>query len=1172
MKRISKGVIGVVILLLIMSSSFYVFSSYINELSNHAMENFIQQTSVNNSKSMTTLVKNDGKLLKGIARWIELQKQDREDEEKLINLLKRSRELTNFDHLVIYSKDGKILSDNASVAFVADEAIQTIITTGELQVSSLYDENSVGITVPIYEKGEIVGAIRGIYKSESVIDVMNTNTFGEDNYFSVVNIHGEFLYETDTLQDLYHGNNAFEVLKDADFKEGFSLEKMRESMRTKENFLMRYTLDNKERVVFCMPSQVGDWYIMSAVPASSITALTNRINFMAIILMITVGIVFVILLLIILRQNRKSKQQLQNAYESMERILGNLPMPMFVIGKDKTIRQVNQAACEVFQKTKEELLHQPCKNLHTSICNTENCVIKRLLAGQSESFMNVGERKYQVSSTFLLDKYQKAYGYIEVMQDITELMDIQNALEERTLELEAISENLMCGILTTTLEEGFPVIQCNQGYLDLIGAQENEVIGQPATKWLLNEEASSVESSIFKQLQEDGVVRLEHMLQNDKKDKIWISVRGKTTKLQNQPVGIWLIVNIDERKKAELETLINEQRYRIALENTEDIIIDYDLEKDIMMHSDRVMDVYGVPTMVEHPKENIVKSGIIAQESVEEFANMFDELHKGVDKSSYEVLTHAKDDRDLWVRITFTTIFDGNGNAVRAIGILHDINDEKKALQNYKREAQYRKITTEDAALYYEADLTSRKFLRGHEALVKAYSPKPTDDFDTIVELMLKHLVYSADQELVRQHITWDSISDAYEKGVTKIDFEYQRVLGGEHNLGWVHCSVYILKDEESDHVLVIGYIKDIDEAKKLELYLKEQAQIDLLTGVYNKITTENMIKDSLMKQEDGLCALMIIDLDDFKRINDSLGHAFGDAVLSEVSGHLKELFRKDDIIGRVGGDEFIVYLRKLGVVQEALDKAASICQMFKSSYTGAKNYKVSGSIGIAFAPNDGEDFETLYKNADIALYSAKNGGKDTYCAFREELPQIGSQLHPRNIDSNYGKQLSENIGEFVLRILYEAKEPEKVINAVLELLSRQFGYSRGYVFEHDKEHDDWVNTFEWCEIGIPAQKDNFQKLHFSTQGYFESFYDESGVFMMSDMKDLDTELYEAVKDINLKSFIQYALKKDGVMTAFIGFDNYKCQHIPDQAEMEALRNVVMLLDVFVFRNKTFNA
>ncbi len=128
--------------------------------------------------------------------------------------------------------------------------------------------------------------------------------------------------------------------------------------------------------------------------------------------------------------------------------------------------------------------------------------------------------------------------------------------------------------------------------------------------------------------------------------------------------------------------------------------------------------------------------------------------------------------------------------------------------------------------------------------------------------------------------------------------------------------------------------------SKNEEIRLKLKAERDTLTGLYNKGTTEKLINDFLNSEEAslGMHAFLIVDIDNFKSVNDNLGHVFGDKVLFEVSKNLKPIFRKDDIVGRIGGDEFIVFLKIFSLLRISKE-SRKICDIFRNSYTENKRH-----------------------------------------------------------------------------------------------------------------------------------------------------------------------------------------------------------------------------------------
>ena len=180
----------------------------------------------------------------------------------------------------------------------------------------------------------------------------------------------------------------------------------------------------------------------------------------------------------------------------------------------------------------------------------------------------------------------------------------------------------------------------------------------------------------------------------------------------------------------------------------------------------------------------------------------------------------------------------------------------------------------------------------------------------------------------------------------------------------------------------IFNRIKAGQESRKLE----EKADTDLLTSLNNKLATERKIKEYMEKMPNEQGLLFVLDIDNFKKINDTLGHAFGDEVLRTLGHSIGSTFRASDIIGRTGGDEFTIFLKHLNE-EELLEKeAAKLCDFFKNFQAGEYvKYAATASIGAAVFPRDGKDFETLYKAADSALYVAKKRGKSQLAFYGDE-------------------------------------------------------------------------------------------------------------------------------------------------------------------------------------------
>ena len=168
--------------------------------------------------------------------------------------------------------------------------------------------------------------------------------------------------------------------------------------------------------------------------------------------------------------------------------------------------------------------------------------------------------------------------------------------------------------------------------------------------------------------------------------------------------------------------------------------------------------------------------------------------------------------------------------------------------------------------------------------------------------------------------------------------------------------------------------------------HMKELANIDGLTQLHNKIGTENLVTEWLdSKESKSGGVLLMLDVDRFKQINDNFGHAVGDKVLYKVGHLLKSSFRENDIIGRVGGDEFLIFMKGVTSEEFVIRRMESLIQYFHElPVEEIKDHRLTCSIGAAFMPKDGITFDSLYRNADEALYRTKRNGRDGFSIYRK--------------------------------------------------------------------------------------------------------------------------------------------------------------------------------------------
>jgi diguanylate cyclase (GGDEF)-like protein/PAS domain S-box-containing protein len=264
----------------------------------------------------------------------------------------------------------------------------------------------------------------------------------------------------------------------------------------------------------------------------------------------------------------------------------------------------------------------------------------------------------------------------------------------------------------------------------------------------------------------------------------------------------------------------------------------------------------------------------------------------------------------------------------------------------------------------------------------------------------------------------------------------------GELYLEWLTISV--VKDRKGNVTNYVAIFSDITEHKRNMEQLTRLALYDPLTNVPNRYLLEKRLESiiRMSKKHNQSFALLFLDLDRFKNINDSLGHRVGDRLLKETAQRLKGLLRKQDTIARFGGDEFVIILPNLKHIREAVYMAEKIVESLKRPFCfNHQEVYISTSIGISVYPYDGTDKETLIRMADRAMYQAKKNGRNQYALYHDGMHRNGKQLF--QLETALRKALDQ--GEFELYYQPQLDIKTKQIRAV-EALIRWKHPEKGFI------------------------------------------------------------------------------------------------------------------------------
>ncbi|NLA12428.1 MAG: EAL domain-containing protein [Firmicutes bacterium] len=367
----------------------------------------------------------------------------------------------------------------------------------------------------------------------------------------------------------------------------------------------------------------------------------------------------------------------------------------------------------------------------------------------------------------------------------------------------------------------------------------------------------------------------------------------------------------------------------------------------------------------------------------------FNKIYKSGDAGkliNYEIV--RKDGTRRQVEISASLILDRSGKPVGFRGTTRDITNRRQMEENLQRsEERYRTIIDNIEDAYFEVDLKG-KFTFVNDALCESLGYF----WDELIGMDHRHY---AEESTVRE--LFALFNRVYRTGapVKAYSFELSRKDGRK---GFCEISVTLIRDKQGKPVGFRGIARDVTERKQFEEQIRHLATHDTLTGLINSFMFRELLQENIdyAHRYGKRFALFFMDLDGFKIINDTLGHEAGDQVLVECAARLRRTLRASDCIARLGGDEFVMLLRDVSRLEEVTLLADKILSTIREPVDlGGSEYVVTGSMGISIYPQDGEDVHTLMKTADLAMYSAKEKGKDNFQIFS---PEVKPLLHEKSL------------------------------------------------------------------------------------------------------------------------------------------------------------------------------
>ena len=527
----------------------------------------------------------------------------------------------------------------------------------------------------------------------------------------------------------------------------------------------------------------------------------------------------------------------------------------------------------------------------------------------------------------------------------------------------------------------------------------------------------------------------------------------------------------------------------------------------------------------------------------------------GVVDTEFRTVTGSGNLRWLHAR---GNLYAREGRKYTIVTVIEDVTERKNVEEELRRQAERLHILSEaegEKIIDYNAK-TDVMIIRTNDE----YGMAQDEIHSRYMQRFNAGMIYKEDvayYKAVLESLLKSPKHDTIEFRIKRFDEDYT----------WYQANLTSLLGAEGYVTRIVGRMININDRKLKEMELLLRAEKDALTGIYNQGATEQLIHNAIQDgNENSLSALMIIDLDNFKEANDLLGHANGDELLEKTADILKEMFKGGDVIGRIGGDEFLVYMRNMETISDADEMAGNIVKSvrYDLDFEG-QPIRVTCSVGVAVYPYHGKTYEELFEKADRAVYTVKANGKDGYRVYHAASTTVYHANRKVGYDMTKTIDYDRHIEDQVMQILFEDKVLESALRSSLELMTAKYQFHRGYICGNDSLPISRTIQFTVKKYATGKEAEEHYELKRMVNEILYSFF--PGAAMIHDYDLTAEEMREYFRAEGIKSMLYYPLTSQGEFQGAIVFENHEdVQMELSKSEMEEVRSLFRLMEAHILQ------
>lgn len=562
----------------------------------------------------------------------------------------------------------------------------------------------------------------------------------------------------------------------------------------------------------------------------------------------------------------------------------------------------------------------------------------------------------------------RAGGTVSMFTDVTALRRAQDAYGQLEAQEKLLFDTLPVGV---AFFSGRVIVRCNRRLEQMLGYAPGELVGRSSRMLYPSDALWNEAGQRYKLLAGGQVLEGEFKLQRKDGSALWCHSVGRSLDPAS-PEASTIVTYSDtsERHAAERALRKSEAMYRNLVETSNDLIWSVDAEgRWTYLSPGAVRRIYGC-----QPGDLLGREfrELTAPEVGERDVAVFQRILAGESVFDYQTRHLRRDGSHVDLSFNAVPMRDARGTVIGATGAARDITAEKLAAAAQYENVEKLRLAVDAAELMYwewERETDQLHWGRDPSTLVGSQGGR-SGRWSEYLEIVHPE---DRDRYLATVNSAWE------QAGVCSNEY---RVIRSDGRVAWLSSHGKTLADSAGRVYRMIGVSQDITDRKRQEEEARFLAYHDTLTGLPNRRLLDDRLRQAvfLAQRRDTRVAVMVIDLDQFKQVNDALGHRAGDAVLREASHRIAGCVRKADTLARHGGDEFVVVIPDLHQDGDSQVVAEKILRALEPAFhVDGRDFTIGASIGISLYPTDAGDGESALRNADVAMYRAKQLGRNNY-------------------------------------------------------------------------------------------------------------------------------------------------------------------------------------------------